>query len=98
MTKRLRFAKGLLAAVLVFVMLSSVAYIVAEADHDCTGADCTVCHQIGVCQNLLKSIGLAGIAAAAAGAIFYMLCRVIPPCAQLAHTVTLVSLKVKLSD
>ena len=49
-------------------------------------------------ENLLKSIGLAGIAAAAAGAIFYMLCRVIHPCAQLVHTVTLVSLKVKLSD
>jgi len=65
MTKKFRFMTGLLAIVLAFVMLSSVAYIAAEAGHDCTGADCAICHQIHVCENLLKSIGLAGFAAAA---------------------------------
>ena len=65
MTKKFRFMTGLLAVVLSFVMLSSVAYIAAEAGHDCTGADCAICHQINVCENLLKSIGLAGSAAAA---------------------------------
>ena len=68
MTKKFRFMTGLLAVVLAFVMLSSVAYIAAEAGHDCTGADCAICHQINVCENLLKSIGLAGSAAAAAAA------------------------------
>ena len=62
MTKKFRFMTGLLAIVLAFVMLSSVAYIAAEAGHDCTGADCAICHQIHVCENLLKSIGLAGSA------------------------------------
>ena len=62
MTKKFRFMTGLLAVVLAFVMLSSVAYIAAEAGHDCTGADCAICHQIHVCENLLKSIGLAGFA------------------------------------
>ena len=66
MTKKFRFMTGLLAVVLAFVMLSSVAYIAAEAGHDCTGADCAICHQIHVCENLLQSIGLAGFAAAAA--------------------------------
>ena len=65
MTKKFRFMTGLLAVVLAFVMLSSVAYIAAESDHDCTGVDCAICHQINVCENLLKSIGLAGSAAAA---------------------------------
>ena len=37
MTKKFRFMTGLLAIVLAFVMLSSVAYIAAEAGHDCTG-------------------------------------------------------------
>ena len=69
MTKKFRFMTGLLAVVLAFVMLSSVAYIAAEAGHDCTGADCAICHQIHVCENLLKSIGLAGFAAAAAALI-----------------------------
>lgn len=75
MTKKFRFMTGLLAVVLAFVMLSSVAYIAAESDHDCTGVDCPICHQINICENLLKSIGLAGSAAAAAAAILYILCR-----------------------
>ena len=52
MTKKFRFMTGLLAIVLAFVMLSSVAYIAAEAGHDCTGADCAICHQIHVCEKL----------------------------------------------
>ena len=56
MTKKFRFMTGLLAVVLAFVMLSSVAYIAAESDHDCTGVDCAICHQINVCENLLKPV------------------------------------------
>ena len=96
MTKKFRFLTGLLAVVLAFVMLSSVAYIAAESDHECTGVDCAICHQINVCENLLKSIGLAGSATVAA--ILYILCRIIPSCIEVARTFTLVSLKVKLSD
>ena len=98
MTKKFRFMTGLLAVVLAVVMLSSVAFIAAEAGHDCTGADCAICHQIHVCENLLKSIGLAGSAAAAAAAILYVLCRIISSCTETARAFTLVSLKVKLSD
>ena len=98
MTKKFRFMTGLLAVVLAFVMLSSVAYIAAESDHECTGVDCAICHQINVCENLLKSIGLAGSAAATVAAILYILCRIIPSCIEVARTFTLVSLKVKLSD
>ena len=94
MTKKFRFMTGLLAVVLAFVMLSSVAYIAAEAGHDCTGADCAICHQIHVCENLLQSIGLAGSAAA----IRYVLCRILFSCTEAARAFTLVSLKVKLSD
>ena len=98
MTKKSRFMTGLLAVVLAFVMLSSVAYIAAESDHDCTGVDCAICHQINVCENLLKSIGLAGAAAVFAAAVRYAPCRVIPSYAEVVRTFTLVSLKVKLSD
>ena len=100
MTKKFRFMTGLLAIVLAFVMLSSVAYIAAEAGHDCTGADCAICHQIHVCENLLKSIGLAGFASPppAAAAIRYILCRILSSCTEAARAFTLVSLKVKLSD
>ena len=98
MTKKFRFVAGLLAAVLAFVVLSSAAYIVAEADHDCTGVDCAICHQINACENLLKGMGLVGAAMASAAAVGYVLCRVVRLCREASHTFTLVSLKVKLSD
>ena len=98
MTKKFRFMVRLLAVVLAVVMLSSAVYIAVEADHDCSGDDCAICRQISICENLLKSLGLAGAAAVFAVAVRYALCRIIPSCAELVRTFTLVSLKVKLSD
>ena len=98
MTKKFRFMTRLLAVVLAVVMLSSTVYIAVEADHDCSGEDCAICHQIGVCENLLKTLGLAGAAAAVTAALTYALCRAILPCAERLGTGTLVSLKVKLSN
>jgi len=88
----------LLAVVLAVVMLSSAIYIAVEADHDCSGDDCAICRQISVCENLLKSLGLAGAAAAISAAFTYTVCRAILPCAETIGTLTLVALKVKLSN
>ena len=98
MTKKLCFMTRLLAAVLAVVMLSSAVYLAVEADHDCSGDDCAICRQISICENLLKSLGLAGAAAAVTAAFTYALCRAILPCAERLGTGTLVSLKVKLSN
>ena len=98
MTKKPCFMTRLLAAVLAVVMLSSAIYLAVEADHDCSGEDCAICHQIGVCENLLKSLGLAGAAAAITAAFTYPMCRAILPCAETTDTLTLVALKVKLSN
>ena len=98
MTKKSRLITGLLAAVLAAVMLSSAIYIAVEANHDCSGESCAICRQISICENLLKSIGLSGAAAVFAAAVRYTSRRVIPSCAELVRTFTLVSLKVKLSD
>ena len=98
MTKNLCFMTRLLAAVLAVVMLSSAIYIAVEANHDCSGEDCAICHQLQVCENLLKSIGLAGAAAAISAAFTYTVCRAILPCAEMNGTLTLVALKVKLSN
>ena len=98
MTKKPCFMTRLLAAVLAVVMLFSAVYIAVEADHDCSGEDCAICHQIGVCENLLKSLGLAGAAAAVTAAFTYTMCRAILPRAKTIGTLTLVALKVKLSN
>ena len=98
MTKKLCFMTRLLAAVLAVVMLSSVIYLAVEANHDCSGEDCAICHQISICENLLKSLGLAGAAAAISAAFTYTVCRAILPRAEMNGTLTLVALKVKLSN
>ena len=98
MTKKFRFLTGLLAAVLAVVMLSSAAYIAVEADHDCSGEDCAICHQIDACLNSLRELSLAGVAAAVTAAFTYTLCKAVLLCAETIGTLTLVSLKVKLSD
>lgn len=98
MTKKLCFMTRLLAAVLAVVMLSSAVYLAVEANHDCSGEDCAICRQISICENLLKSLGLAGAAAAVTAAFTYTVCRAILPCAETIGTLTLVALKVKLSN
>ena len=98
MTKNLRLITRLLAAVLAAVMLSSAVYIAVEANHNCSGEDCAICHQIGIYENLLKTLGLAGAAAAISAAFTYTMCRAILPCTETIGTLTLVALKVKLSN
>ncbi len=98
MTKKFRFLTGLLAAVLTVVMLSSAVYIAVEADHDCSGEDCAICHQIDACLNSLRELSLAGVAAAITAAFTYTLCKAVLPCTEMIGTLTLVSLKVKLSN
>ena len=98
MTKKLCFMTRLLAAVLAVVMLSSAIYIAGEANHDCSGEDCAICRQISICENLLKTLGLAGAAAAISAAFTYTMCRAILPCGETSGTLTLVALKVKLSN
>lgn len=98
MTKKLCFMTRLLAAVLAVVMLSSAIYIAVEANHDCSGEDCAICRQISICENLLKTLGLAGAAAAISAVLTYTMCKAILPCAEMNGTLTLVALKVKLSN
>lgn len=98
MTKKICFMTRLLAAVLAVVMMSSAIYLAVEANHDCSGDDCAICRQISICENLLKSLGLAGAAAAITAVLTYTMCRAILPCAEMIDTLTLVSLKVKLSN
>ena len=98
MTKKICFMTRLLAAVLAVVMLSSAIYLAVEANHDCSGDDCAICRQISICENLLKSLGLAGAAAAVTAAFTYTVCRAILPCTEMTGTLTRVALKVKLSN
>ncbi len=90
--------KAVLAVLLAFVMLFSVLYVVLEADHECSGEDCAVCAQIRACMNLIRNLlpvaavlTTAGLIDLSAERIGGVLCRVF-------SSITLISLKIKLSD
>lgn len=89
----------LFAALAALVMLSSFIFVALEADHDCTGEHCLICHQISVCEKTLRQLTVAFVAAALLAALdhaarFFKVYRrqTAPPFC------TLVSLKVKLSN
>lgn len=61
MTERTRIISAITAITVVFVLLFSILYIAAEANHDCTGEDCPICEQIAICQQQLEQLS-GGIA------------------------------------
>lgn len=50
---------SIICAVLLLTALCSSLFIMKEADHDCTGADCPICAAISEAENTLKKLGNA---------------------------------------
>lgn len=73
MAKRTRFAAACGAVLLVFALLFSVFFIVSEADHNCIGEDCPICHQIQTCQKLLEQLSTAHSTSGIGAALFFFL-------------------------
>jgi K+-transporting ATPase A subunit len=87
----------LLCVTMSFFMLFSVMFIATEAHHDCTGTECPICQEIQACVNLLNSFVTVGAASVAlfTGIICIYICTAVH---STHRNVTLVSLKVKLTD
>lgn len=97
MTKK-RILAAVLTALVLAVMLSSSLFIIEHADHDCTGEDCSICQQIYLCTQTLKTLSLAVIAAT----VFYAFSALLSITIRQVETAcvphTPVSLKVKLTN
>lgn len=54
-------SKKIVAAILgmsmLFVLLFSLFYILAEANHDCAGEDCPICACIQQCEHNIRQMG-----------------------------------------
>ncbi len=61
----------IITALIALAMLSSAAFIAAEADHDCSGEDCAVCCAISACVNIFKSLTAAFTALSACACAFF---------------------------
>ncbi len=96
MTNKKRLTVVILAALILFALMTSLFVIIREADHDCTGENCPVCAVIAVCQNTVKTLGGVLGAAAIAFACFCFTASVIAFFRTISYNKTPVSLKVKL--
>ena len=83
-------------ALIALAMLSSAAFIAAEADHDCSGEDCAICCAISVCVNIFKSVTATFTAAAVCTLALYGIVSVIGSSGLFTGAETPVSLKTKL--
>ena len=98
MIKRNRIAAAVLAVTVLFVMVYSVCFIIANENHECLSDDCFICCQLQYCKVTLKSAVLIVITLFSA-----FFCRIFIRAAELFafpcfYGHSLVSLKVKLSD
>lgn len=97
MTKTKRALALSAAVAILVVMLLSAAYIVHEADHRCIGEGCSICYQISVFIGTLKTLSLAVVATAFTAVLTRAFALQPAKFHVGVPTVTLVTLKVKLS-
>lgn len=71
MSKRMRLSAACGAVLLIFALIFSVFFVAAEADHDCSGEHCAVCHQLQICQTLLEQLSAAHTASAGAAVLCF---------------------------
>ncbi len=90
--------RAILAAVLALVLLFLVLHVVLEAEHDCHGDDCAICARLHTCVELLRSLALTLVLALTALAACGLLSKPGESRARVCRRLSLVSLKVKLSD
>lgn len=98
MGKTKRILAMVMAVAIFAVMLSAAFFLAEEADHDCIGDGCQICLQLNLCRGVLKSLSLALHAAVAALTVACILWGSICPRGESSDHVTLVTLKVKLSN
>ena len=98
MNKRNRLVALTVALTFIFVTLFSACFIAVEVDHDCAGDDCPICCQISICENALRTVGIAASTVIYTGVSGIFILAVHSFAKKLSNNASLVTLKVKLSD
>ncbi len=89
---------GLLSAIILVVFFLSVAFIITEANHDCSGGDCPVCACIDKCVDFLGTSREPAHPRAEESFSTASISRDIPLFAYISVSTTPVSEKVQLND
>lgn len=51
------------AAIIVLTLFLSAAFLIKEADHNCTGADCPICEMMAQCSSNIRLLGTGVVTA-----------------------------------
>ena len=95
--KRRRAAWILLVGFLLAVLISLV-FCAEEVNHDCTGADCAICAQLNLCENILHAGKDGSGQFIRTLALHFAAVALLSLCPPLLLIKTPICLKVKLSD
>ena len=88
----------IISVLMAAVVLFSVFYIAAEADHECEGEHCQICECIEICAGILQRFGFGAVHSAVAAACCFALISVIFCCETVRSENTPVTLKVRLNN
>lgn len=97
-SKATRIAAGVMALALLLIVLFSSLYIVAEADHECSGEACHICACIRQCEGALRRIGSAVTTQRTAVFLFAVSLFAAITVAAVVWQKTPISAKVRLND
>ena len=93
-----RRAAWILLVGFLLVILVSLTFCAEEVNHDCTGADCAVCAQLKLCENILHAGKVGSEQFIRTSAPHFVLAALLLLCSPLLLIKTPIRLKVKLSD
>lgn len=93
-----RRAAWILLVGFLLAILVSLTFCAEEVNHDCTGADCAVCAQLKLCENILHAGKDGSEQFIRTSAPHFVLAALLPLCSPLLLIKTPIRLKVKLSD
>ena len=98
MEKKNRTLALLLSFAVIFFLLSSSAFIVIHADHDCIGEGCEICEILCICAERLQQLVITFVLIMLVAAASTFFCGCVADFVFSLTSHTLVSLKVKLSN
>ena len=97
-TVKQRRAAWILLVGFLLAVLVSLTFCAEEVNHDCTGADCAVCAQLKLCENILHIGKDRSGRFIQTLAPHFVLAALLSLCSPLLLIKTPIRLKVKLSD
>jgi len=96
--KQRRRAAWILLVGFLLAVLVSLAFCAEEVNHDCTGADCAICAQLTLCENVLRTGKDGSGQFNRTLAPHFAAAALLSLCSPLLLIKTPIRLKVKLSD